>query len=333
MKSRCSCGAVYTIKPEFLGKRTLCKHCGQSFIIAAEPSAPPSASTHLSAAAEAPPELEPAPDIPEPAPEAPPPPTPPVPEAAPDAPPPPAAELEPSIASPESEPSVPPEVEEIEPVKVPAAALVPARLLEIKAGGRRPFLAMVLAAVAGTLVGAGLMGFIRQGEIEGLKTRLAEARRELNSQGRARQKLGALKKELDQVQDEVRLLEGAEYPAGSIPQTLARAAVLEYKTAEALLRQQVAALESGAELTVAARGTVPDPKLAAEVEGEMARLQARLEELRRKAEVLGAEPLLLLQTAIATEELNLAILNRNRLIARHGLSAPLPPRGPAGAGE
>jgi hypothetical protein len=194
-------------------------------------------------------------------------------------------------------------------------------------GGRRPFLALTLAAVAGTLVGAGLMGLVRQGEIDGLEDRLAASSRELQSRGQAQKKLEALKKELALIQDEIRLLEEVNYPAGSIPQTLTEAAVLEYKTAEALLKQQAAALESGAGLTVAARGTSPDPRLAAAVEGEMTKLQGRLGALRLEAEGLTGEPRSMIQTAIATEELNLAILNRNRLIARYGLSAPLPPGG------
>ena len=280
MKSRCSCGAVYTIKPEFLGKRTLCKHCGQSFVIAALPS-------DSGAALAGPPELEPS-----------------------------------ALAE-----SASPEIEPVQAADSGPESDV--RPLEVKAG--RPFLALAVAALAGTLVGAGLMGLARQGEIDGLKERLA--RLELQDQNQARQKLGVLKEELDRLQDDVRLLEGADYPAGSIPQTLAEAAVLEYKTAEALIRQQVAALESGAGLTVTAKGTAPDPELAAAVEEEMARLEARLEGLRREAEGRAEEPLSMVQTAIATEELNLAILNRNRLIARYGLSAPLPPRRPAGAGE
>ena len=343
MKSQCPCGAVYTIKPEFLGKRTLCKSCGHSFIIETWlDSRPPAA---LSSAVEPFPQRLPAPP---PAP----PPTPPAftpresseiePDEIPSAWPSvlediPAAPSESAPAFPASETAL----EDIGPAKKSTSPLVaPAlpwrvRFLAsgIEAGGRRPFLALALAAVAGTLVGAGLMGLIRQGEIDVLGTQLAAAGRELQSQRQTRAKLGDLKKELDRLQGEVRQLEGADYPPGSIPRTLTEAAVLEYKTAEALLRQQVAALESGARLTVTARGTAPDSKLAAAVEGERARLEGRLEELRREAEGRAEEPRSLVQTAIATEELNLAILNRNRLIAKYGLSAPLPPQRPAGADE
>ena len=245
---------------------------------------------------------------------------------------PPELELSSEITLEETEP-----LEEIEPVKgldlKPSSACPPDQALATQAeaslkGGRRPLLALAVAAVAGTLVGAGLMGLVRQGEIEGLEDRLAAAGRELQDLSQTKQKLGAMKKELALVQDEIKLLEGADYPAGSIPMTLTAAAVLEYRTAEALLRQQVTALESGAGLAVSARATAPDPKLAAAVEGEMERLKARLEELRQGAQGLAEEPRSLVQTAIATEELNLAILNRNRLIARYGLSAPLPPQGP-----
>ena len=51
MKTRCPCGAVYTIKPEFLGKMTLCKNCGRSFLIeelpSPQPPSEPSPTGHL----------------------------------------------------------------------------------------------------------------------------------------------------------------------------------------------------------------------------------------------------------------------------------------------
>jgi cell division protein FtsB len=225
----------------------------------------------------------------------------------------------------------PAELEEIEPLVIyPVDSLEEPKLPAFEVedeGGRRSILALLVAAVAGVLVGAGLMGLFRQSEVDALAARLATASRELQVHSQARQKLGALKKELDSVQDEIRLLERNDYPAGSIPQTLAAAAVLEYKTAEALLRQQIAALEGGARLAVVARATPPDPKLAEAVEGEMARLHARVETLRAEAQGLDEVPRSVVQTAVATEELNMAILNRNRLIARYGLSAPLPARG------
>lgn len=317
MKSRCACGAIYNIKPEFLGKKTLCKNCGQSFLITALPysQSPPDlslpeylevqgSSLSASSAAESP-RVGP-------------------------------LELE----------FVPPQeeilLEEVEPIQGPtleptasrpSVQIVSADLqafaaqaeADLQAGGQRPLLALAVAAVAGALVGAGLMGLVRQSEVDGLKARLAVGGLEFQGHSQNGRKLEALKNELDSIHGEIRLLEVAEYPAGSIPQALTSAAILEYKTVEALLRQQVAALESGAELTVSARATAPDSQLAEAVEEEMARLEAKLEELRLEADGLAEEPKSLVQTAIATEELNLAILNRNRLIARYGLSAPLPP--------
>ena len=308
MKTQCPCGAVYPIKPEFLGKMTLCKRCGRSFLIEAlsSPSSPPESSSPEYVS---PPESSPAPSV----------------EETSQAPPPEeivqkeeiepiqAAALEPLSGSPTDQI----ESDDFSVLTVQAEAA-------LKDGGRRPLLAMAVAAVAGTLVGAGLMGLIRQSEIDELKSRLITVSQELQSQDPNRQHVGDLNRELGLVQEEIRLLEGADYPAGSIPQALAAAAVLEYKTVEALLRQQIAALESGAGLTVSARATTPDSKLAEAVEEEMLKLEARLEGLRREAGGLAEEPRFLVQTAIATEELNLAILNRNRLIARYGLSAPWP---------
>jgi hypothetical protein len=319
LKSQCPCGAVYTIKPEFLGQKTVCKKCGQSFLIAALTS--PGTSEYLEPPPEGPEVPLGGPSEPEPA-------------------------LRPVEAVLEEAEEIRPVPEEVEPVKEPIPGPVqspPGPIAhpepQVTAvgvgfqGGRRPFLALTLAAVAGILVGAGLMGLVRQGEIDGLEDRLAAISRELQSRGQVQKKVETLKKELALIQDEIRLLEEVNYPAGSIPQTLTEAAVLEYKTAEALLKQQAAALESGAGLTVTARGTRPDPRLATAVEGEMTKIQGRLGALRLEAEGLTGESWSLIQTAIATEELNLAILNRNRLIARYGLSAPLPPRGSAEAGD
>ena len=345
MKSRCSyCGAVYTIKPEFLGKWSLCKNCGRNFLIEALPSpkSPPEPS---------PPEyLELRPEGSEPPSSAYP-----GAEGLPAAPRP--AEPEELIELTElvelaepielTEPAEPEEteLEEIWPIqgKPPASygpsdpagsggALAPEAGFQGEGGGRRPLLALAVAAMAGTLVGAGLMGFVRQNEADGLKASLASVGQELQNQRRNRQKLEDLREEMDLVQSEIEALESADYPVGSVPQALTEAAVLEYKTVDALLRQQAVALESGAELTLSARATLPDPKLAEAVEEEMGRLKARLEGLRLEAESLDEEAWSLFQTAIATEELNLAILNRNRLIAIYGLSAPLPPQGPAGGG-
>ena len=315
MKSRCLCGAVYTIKPEYLGKRTICKNCGRSFLIAA---LPPGTSEYWAAPSEGPPSRTEGPPEPEPVPQ-------------------------PAEAREEPE-EIEPFLEEIEPVEEPMTgelqlfsypvSPVPEDQTEyVVEDGRWPFLALTVAAAAGILVGAGLMGLLRQNEIDGLETRLAALGLELQNRDQAQERLEILKQEMARVQEEISLLEKADYPAGSIPKTLTEAAILEYKTAEALLGQQAAALESGAGLIVAARGTSPDPDLAAAVEGEMTRLQGRLGALRLEAEGLVDEPRSLLQTAIATEELNLAILNRNRLIARYGLSAPLPPRGPEPAGD
>lgn len=311
MKSRCLCGAVYNIRPEFLGKRTICKSCGRGFLIEV---LPPETSDYFAAPSGGPPEPEPEPQ--------------------------PEETLLPVEILLEEPEEIEPLLEEIEPVEEPFTGALQLYSDPFSSqaeagfqGGRWPFLALTLAAVAGTLVGAGLMGLVRQKEIDGLEARLAALSLELDNRDQAQERLESLKQELARVQEEISLLEKIGYPAGSIPKTLAESAILEYKTAEALLRQQAAALESGAGLTVAARGTSPDPGLAAAVEGEMTRLQGRLGALRLEAEGLVDEPRSLLQTAIATEELNLAILNRNRLIARYGLSAPLPPRGPSPAGD
>jgi hypothetical protein len=311
LKSRCLCGAVYTIKPEFLGKKTICKSCGRTFLSAA---LPPETSDYWEAPSAGPPEAEPAPR--------------------------PTEVLLPAEYLLQETEETEPVLEEIEPVEEPFSGPlqlisdpVPPQAEADLPGGRWPVLALTVAALAGTLVGAGLMGLVRQNEIDGLEIRLAAVSLEVDNRDQAQERLETLKQELARVQEEISLLERTGYPAGSIPKTLAESAILEYKTAEALLRQQAAALESGAGLTVTPRGTSPDPELAAAVEGEMTKLQGRLGALRLEAEGLVDEPWSLIQTAIATEELNLAILNRNRLIARYGLSAPLPPRGPAPADD
>jgi predicted Zn finger-like uncharacterized protein len=295
LKAQCPfCQAAYTIKPEFLGKKTVCKNCGQTFTLL-DISKPPA----------------------------------------------PVAALEPCASGEEAD--------EIHPVPEPIAGRAlgwPARIQAWKArllaaaasppgDWPRLALALTLAAVAGGLVGAGLMGLARQGEMDELKTAADQARSELTAHNQRGSKVKALQKERERLRNEIGQVEAetAAYPPGSIPRALAGAAVTEYRLADALLVQQIAALESGAKLVVSARATGPNPRLAAALEGEMTALRAELEVRRQQAAGLPEDPRSATQTAIATQEINLAILNRNRLIAKYGLSSPLPPPGPAAGGE
>ena len=308
MKTKCpGCQAVYNIKPYFLHKKTTCQNCGRGFVIERLGPAGPAAGMGLPAAG--------------------------APSAAP------LGWAEPPEEQPESPEEIAPLFDSFGPPADPGWAAKGggwrARLSAVSAhlaGGRFLGLALALAALAGGLVGAGLMGLARQGDLDKQAAELAAVRQQFQALNKQRQNIEDLKKELSRWQEESRRLAETAYPAGSIPQVLAEAAGLEYKLTEALLAQRISALESGAKLTATAKATATDPKLAAALAEEMSKIQAELEAGRPRAESLAEPARSQAQTALATQELNLAILNRNRLIAKYGLSASLPSPAPGPPG-
>jgi TolA-binding protein len=190
---------------------------------------------------------------------------------------------------------------------------------------QRPLLALALVCLmAGGLAGHQISRFIAAGRISQLEAAVASAR--LQSQAQESQKISSLKKERARLQTEARQATAysLEYAEGSIPRALAQAAAEEFKIADTLLLQQIAALESGAKITVDLKQTAPDPELAATLAEEMKNLQTEIDRQWQAARGLSDTPRMLATTSVTTQLLSLAILNRNHLIAKYGLSSPLP---------
>ncbi len=194
------------------------------------------------------------------------------------------------------------------PAASPAAFPPPAAVA--RSGSRWP--ALVLAVLIGLAVGGGAMWLRGAGY--------------LGSEPDRAHKIEALNEERERLR--AAILQATEYvdtyPVGSVPQALAVASREEYRIADTLLLQQVAALESGAKVTVEARRTRPDPELADHLKKEIDTLKAEIARQREEAQKLTEVPWVVAITNIETLGLNLGILERNYLVAKYGLNAPLP---------
>ena len=196
----------------------------------------------------------------------------------------------------------------------------------------RPVLTSSLACLLiGMLAGAWILYVKSSGEIKELKVAVSHSQELLQSKQSG--KIESLYKERDRLSEDLLRVAAIsrEYPEGSIPRALAMAASEEFKIADALLLQQIAAIESGAKVTVAVKQTTPDPNLASTLEEEMDKLQNDIGRQVQSARNLGQAPKMLADTSIATQLVSLAILNRNHLIAKYGLSSPLPMQYQSGA--
>lgn len=181
-----------------------------------------------------------------------------------------------------------------------------------------------LAFALGGMAGAKINAVGGQAEIQSLQAAVSQARQEAQVQQDAR--VESLKKERQRLKEDLLRVASysLDYPEGSIPRALALAASEEFKIADTLLLQQIAAIESGAKVTVSVKQTRPDPELAATLETEMIKLQEEIARQWQEAKELDETPKMLATTSIATQLVSLAILNRNLLIARYGLSSPVP---------
>lgn len=186
------------------------------------------------------------------------------------------------------------------------------------------WIAAALAFILGGLAGGKINALGGQAEIQGLQAAVSQARQEAQVQKNAQ--VESLRKERQRLQEDLLRVASysLDYPEGSIPRALAQAASEEFKIADTLLLQQIAAVESGAKVTVSVKQTRPDPELAATLETEMIKLEEEIARQWQEAKGLDETPKMLATTSIATQLVSLAILNRNLLIARYGLSSPVP---------
>lgn len=332
MRTQCPhCQALFNIRPEYVGKRTTCKNCTQGFIIteapvyASQPDMPESTSLPQweGGSPASAPTTPAAPSAITAAPAA----------AAPKASgykPPPVKAQRPSSESPaneaeEDDEDDDDEDEEEEVVQTPPPSTLGGKIrARLSQTPRQTLRAGVALFLAGLILGGGLSWFVSQREVLRLEDELAAVDMEKAS-NKAR-RLIELKRERTRLNEEIMraTVTGQTYPDNSIPKALALAAMEEYKITDALLQQQIAALETGARVSLEVKQSSPDPGLASRLETEMSSLRDSIDELRAEAESLAEMPRLVAETAVATELINLAILNRNRLIAKYGLSSPIP---------
>ncbi len=334
MRTQCPhCQALFNIKPEYVGKRTTCKNCAQGFIITEAPAPgstplptapfpnPGAARSQSSGAAR--------------------------PAAAGEQPqaassdlrnygygPPPAKISGSSMYESQGDEDDSDDDDEEEEIvqSPPPPKAFPARVKAlITETPRRTLMTAAGLFFGGMILGFGPAWFISQTEVLRLHDEISTLESEKSS-NRARQ-LTQLKRERGRLQEDIMRasVTAQTYPDNSIPKALALAALEEYKITDALVLQQIAAMETGARVTIETKATSPDPGLAAQLEQEMRTLRDSIEEMRAEAEAMPEMPLLVAETGVATELINLAILNRNRLIAKYGLSSPVPSQYQAGA--
>lgn len=203
---------------------------------------------------------------------------------------------------------------------------------------RAIWITMAVAFVFGGIIGAKMNTLSGRAEMLSLRASVSQAQQQL--QTRQDDKVAGLKKERQRLNEDLRRVSSytLDYPEGSIPRALAQAASEEFKIADTLLLQQIAAIESGAKVNMTVNQTKPDPELAATLEAEMIKMEEEIARQWQEAKDLEETPKMLATTSIATQMVSLAILNRNLLIARYGLSSPVPlqyrspgPQGPAAA--
>ena len=136
-------------------------------------------------------------------------------------------------------------------------------------------------------------------------------------------KIKELKLELEATQKE---LSGAKDSlksfSGGLLGVLTKARIEVLKTNNALIKQRIHVLESGAELVFQVKVTSPDPEAANEIEREIEEQKDELEGLRKEAENAKGLLGLLKLTAVATQNQSLALLRQKYLIAKYGLYSP-----------
>ena len=134
-------------------------------------------------------------------------------------------------------------------------------------------------------------------------------------------KIEELKKELDITKAEIEAAQKKDKElAGGLVKALIAMRIEILKTNEALLQQRIQAFESGTPIRVEVLGTNPNEQEAVSLEKE---IQTKRDELAAQkkdaARYSGGLVLAMKESAIATTENTLAMLEQRRLIAKYGL--------------
>jgi flagellar biosynthesis regulator FlaF len=152
-------------------------------------------------------------------------------------------------------------------------------------------------------------------------------------------KIEELKKELEITKAEIEdAVKKDKELAGGLVKALISVRLEILKTNEALIQQRIQALESGTPIKLEVLGTTPNEQEAGSLEKE---IQAKRDELAAQkkdaARYSGGLVLAMKESAIATSENTIAMLEQRRLIAKYGLfyklAGPKSETSPSGSGE
>jgi predicted Zn finger-like uncharacterized protein len=294
MRAKCpNCQAAYSIKPEFIGKQTICQNCGQIFTI-----------------------FEDRPELPQMAPETPQPEPPQQDPPSYAASPPPPAEKPPAEKPPEPAPKpAPPEKTAPPPPKKKADPYQ--RPLSVSRNtGSRAFnnLLALLLVIVGT---AG--GFFFYSDKK-TKQQLSEVNAQLTRLKNP--KIAEIKAERPKIAEllteESRDLQ--DYPNGTPMHLLKSAIITELRLTDTLLIQQQAALESGAAMVIKVNNSPTSPEEAKNLETEIQKLTEYINQRTQAGKEMSGETLTALENELGTLHLLKAVLLRNFLTAKYGLN-------------
>ncbi|CAO97462.1 hypothetical protein [Erwinia tasmaniensis] len=148
--------------------------------------------------------------------------------------------------------------------------------------------------------------------------------KELSSEDK--QKVDQLKAELSQTESEISSanVTNQNY-SGGLVKTLISARVEILKTNQALIKQRIDAIESGAKITMDVPGAKPDEATSEAIKREMDSLNAQISQAKAEAnQYSGGLVLAMKLAAIATQEQTLAMLQQRYLSAKYGLANAVP---------
>ncbi len=141
-----------------------------------------------------------------------------------------------------------------------------------------------------------------------------------------KQKVEQLKVELSQTESEISSANAANQNySGGLIKTLISVRVEILKTNQALIKQRIDAIESGAKITMDVPGAKPDEAMAESVKTEINALNAQIYQAKAEAnQYSGGLVLAMKLAAIATQEQTMAMLQQRYLSAKYGLANALP---------
>ena len=140
-------------------------------------------------------------------------------------------------------------------------------------------------------------------------------------------KISFLKIEIGKIENEIASAEKKASRDEALIPTLIRSRIETDKLTVSILRQHVAVLESGANMTISSPASPLDPKLAASLEAEIEEASLELEKAQKEsAKYEGGLIKVTIDARAATIELTIASLKQRLLAAKYGLAMPVAPQ-------